>query len=108
MAACCGDNVLVAPLDFRETDDFDETGVCVDPSGASVPFDAGSWFFEFFTEPVHVKWVLSVSGSTMRCLKSWDEVKLIPNRTHYHLKFLPTGTLTGGHTYQVGHVRREC
>jgi len=109
MATCCGDSVFRESLDFVVGDDFSRSYEHRDwPADVVSPFPAGSFFYEFFVEPVHVKWVFVVSGSLMSLKVESEDVAKIPDRTHFHLKFLPAGELAGGSTLVAGNVRRVC
>lgn len=74
-------------------------------AGQDQPFPAGQLFYRIFTSPVETKWQFTVAGSVASIKVESDEVVKVPDRTRFHLVWLPAGELAGGQVWAIGKVR---
>lgn len=74
-------------------------------AGQPQPFPPGSLFYRIFTVPVETKWQFTVSGAEASIKVESEQVALIPDRTRFHLVWLPVGEMAGGQVWATGKVR---
>ena len=74
-------------------------------AGQPQAFPAGQLFYRIFTAPVETVWPFTVAGAVASMKVEEVEVAKIPDRSRFHLVWLPAGELSGGQVWAVGKVR---
>lgn len=74
-------------------------------AGQQQPFPPGSLSYRIFTEPTVTVWPFTISGATASIKVESEVVVTIPDRTRFHLVWLPAGEIAGGQVWAVGKVK---